>query len=105
MEYQKNIQQNHMDKDDIGDDEILYTINKRNWTYLWCGDIIPFGLLFFISYCTLFKTTNASILAICIGIILFIVSSYFLSIALTFNELTIYEDRVVIDRFFLKIKL
>jgi hypothetical protein len=87
-----------MNKKEIADDEIIYEVTKRSLGYLIFGDIAPATLLILLGYLLLFNINESSITSICIGTILLLIGIYFLFKSLLFKQLTIYKDRIVIDK-------
>jgi hypothetical protein len=97
----RNYKQWRIDEKDIGDEEILYRVNKRKWFYILAGDMLPGSLLLFISVAT-FMSVNVKIWQICVAVIFFIFGiRYFMSV-ISFDELIITKDRVIIRRFFVR---
>ncbi|MDR1976725.1 MAG: hypothetical protein LBQ18_07005, partial [Campylobacteraceae bacterium] len=90
-----------MAETEIDNEEIVYKVTQRSLLYLWCGDILPAGLLLFLSTEIFMSYSPISITLICVGVALFIVGAYFLLESLAFNELIIYKDRVLIDKYIL----
>jgi hypothetical protein len=103
-EYQKN-RKNYKKwkiyEEDIGDEEIIYRVDKRKWFYIWAGDMLPASLLLFISIAT-FMSINTKIWQICVAVIFFLIGMRMLMSTITFDELIIYKDKIIIRRFFVR---
>ncbi|MDR1976726.1 MAG: hypothetical protein LBQ18_07010 [Campylobacteraceae bacterium] len=84
-------------------EEAMYKASQSEFIYVKIGHLIPAGLCFLISSLTLVSTfTNpktSGIVIVLIAGLLFIMGVYVTLQILTFKELIVYKDRVVIDKY------
>jgi hypothetical protein len=83
-------------------ENIVYKANKRNLICLWIGNILPAGLPLSLAIVMFMADDPKSTGTVFVEILLFAASIYILLKSLTFKELIIYKDRVVVDRFIFK---
>jgi hypothetical protein len=88
-----------MSENETENNKIVYQLERRNPFYVFFGDLCPSILFLCLSY-AIVKSDNPSLVVECIGILLVVISTYFLLESITFKKITIYKDRVVVDKLF-----